>query len=142
MLHLRGVAVTARVYRADDWHPVSRDAADVIAIGAERVIDDGRRSYEVDPAMVRDLARTVVALRDGAPDCDTTHHTGCACHEARRDARERELAEALQALCDCVSMPDVDEVRVECDVCRGGMEGHDATCPVGHALRVLDGGAT
>lgn len=142
MLHLRGVAVTARVYRAADWHPVSRDAADVIAIGAERVIDDGRRSYEVDPAMVRDLARTVVALRDGAPDCGTTHHAGCACHEARRDARERELAEALQALCDCVSMPDVDEVRVECDVCRGGMEGHDATCPVGHALRVLGGGAT
>ena len=142
MLHLRGVAVTARVYRADDWHPVSRDAADVIAIGAERVIDDGRRSYEVDPATVRDLARTVVALRDGAPDCGTTHHVGCACHEARRDARERELAEALQALCDCVSMPDVDEVRVECDVCRGGMEGHDATCPVGHALRVLGGGAT
>ena len=134
--------MTARVYRADEWHPVSRDAADVTAIGAERVIDDGRRSYEVDPAMVRDLARTVVALRDGAPDCDTTHHTGCACHEARRDARERELAEALQALCDCVSMPDVDEVRVECDVCRGGMEGHDATCPVGHALRVLGGGAT
>ena len=134
--------MTARVYRAADWHPVSRDAADVIAIGAERVIDDGRRSYEVDPATVRDLARTVVALRDGAPDCGTTHHAGCACHEARRDARERELAEALQALCDCVSMPDVDEVRVECDVCRGGMEGHDATCPVGHALRVLGGGAT
>lgn len=134
--------MTARVYRAADWHPVSRDAADVIAIGAERVIDDGRRSYEVDPAMVRDLARTVVALRDGAPDCGTTHYAGCACHEARRDARERELAEALQALCDCVSMPDVDEVRVECDVCRGGMEGHDATCPVGHALRVLGGGAT
>ena len=134
--------MTARVYRAADWHPVSRDAADVTAIGAERVIDDGRRSYEVDPAMVRDLARTVVALRDGAPECRTTHHAGCACHEARRDARERELAEALQALCDCVSMPDVDEVRVECDVCRGGMEGHDATCPVGHALRVLGGGAT
>ena len=79
---------------------------------------------------------------DASPDCDTTHRVGCACHEARRDARERELAEALQALCDCVSMPDVDEVRVECDVCRGGMEGHDATCPVGHALRVLGGGAT
>lgn len=74
-------------------------------------------------------------------DCGTTHHVGCACHEARRDARERELTGALQALCDCVSMPDVDEVRVECDVCLAGMEGHDATCPVGHALRVIDGGA-
>ena len=136
--------MTARVYRtdSDEWHPVSRDAADVIALGAERVIDDGRRSYEVDPATVRDLARTVVALRDGAPDCGTTHHVGCACHEARRDARERELTGALRALCDCLSMPDVDEVRVECDVCLAGMEGHDATCPVGHALRVLGGGAT
>lgn len=134
--------MTARVYRDDEWHPVSRDAADAIAIGAERVIDDGREVMDADPRVIRDLARTVVALRDGAPDCGTTHHAGCACHEARRDARERELAEALQALCDCVSMPDVDEVRVECDVCRGGMEGHDATCPVGHALRVLGGGAT
>lgn len=74
--------MTARVYRAADWHPVSRDAADVIAIGAERVIDDGRRSYEVDPTMVRDLARTVVALRDGAPDCGTTRPAS-----ARRAAR-------------------------------------------------------
>ena len=106
--------MTARVYRADD---------------------DARRTDAV-------LVAVLEAHLRAAPDCGTTHHTGCACHEARRDARERELAEALQALCDCVSMPDVDEVRVECDVCRGGMEGHDATCPVGHALRVLGGGAT
>lgn len=78
------------------WHPVSRDAADVIAIGAERVIDDGREVMDADPRVVRDLARTVVAMRDGVPDCRTTHHTGCACHEARRDARERELADALR----------------------------------------------
>ena len=129
--------MTARVYRAADWHPVSRDAADVIAIGAERVIDDGRRSYEVDPAMVRDLARTVVALRDGAPDCGTTHHAGCACHEARRDARERELTEAIHSL---AITHRVDRWCVDCGVTWGTQ--HTSACVVGRALRVLDGGAT
>lgn len=90
--------MTARVYRDDEWHPVSRDAADVIAIGAERVIDDGREVMDADPRVIRDLARTVVALRDAAPDCDTTHHAGCACHEARRDARERELVAEVKDL--------------------------------------------
>ena len=140
--------MTARVYRAADWHPVSRDAADVIALGAERVIDDGRRSYEVDPATVRDLARTVVALRDGAPECRTTHHVGCACHEARRDARERELAGALRA-----SLARWRAARgrytpfPHCDVCgvrlaADGTETHEADCAVGRDLRVLGGGAT
>lgn len=90
--------MTARVYRDDEWHPVSRDAADAIAIGAERVIDDGREVMDADPRVIRDLARTVVALRDGAPDCGTTHHAGCACHEARRDARERELVAEVEYL--------------------------------------------
>ena len=140
--------MTARVYRAADWHPVSRDAADVIAIGAERVIDDGRRSYEVDPAMVRDLARTVVALRDGAPECRTTHHAGCACHEARRDARERELTEALRAsLARWRTARGRYTPLPHCDVCgvrlaADGTETHDAECAVGRDLRVLGGGAT
>ena len=140
--------MTARVYRAADWHPVSRDAADVIAIGAERVIDDGRRSYEVDPAMVRDLARTVVALRDGAPECRTTHHAGCACHEARRDARERELTEALRAsLARWRTARGRYTPLPHCDVCgvrlaADGTETHDADCAVGRDLRVLGGGAT
>ena len=142
--------MTARVYRAADWHPVSRDAADVIAIGAERVIDDGRRSYEVDPAMVRDLARTVVALRDGAPDCGTTHHVGCACHEARRDARERELTGALRALAPWLVIFD-EHGAAQCAHC-GAAYGfqrvdpidvpHSASCDIGRALRMLDGGAT
>ena len=140
--------MTARVYRDDEWHPVSRDAADAIAIGAERVIDDGRRSYEVDPAMVRDLARTVVALRDGAPDCGTTHHAGCACHEARRDARERELTEALRAsLARWRTARGRYTPLPHCDVCgvrlaADGTETHEADCAVGRDLRVLDGGAT
>lgn len=33
-----------------------------------------------------------------APDCGTTHHTGCACHEARRDARERDLVAEVKDL--------------------------------------------
>lgn len=129
--------MTARVYRAEDWHPVSRDAADVIAIGAERMIDDGREAMDADPRTIRDLARTVVALRDGAPECRTTHHRGCACHEARRDARERELAEALLALAitHCV-----DRWCVDCGATWGTR--HTGACIIGRALRVLDGGAT
>lgn len=91
--------MTARVYRGDEWHPVSRDAADVIALGAERVIDDGRRAYEVDPATVRDLARTVVFLHDGAPPstttCRTTHHRGCACWESQRDTALSSLSDEV-----------------------------------------------
>lgn len=130
--------MTARVYRAEDWHPVSGDAADVIAIGAERVIDDGREVMDADPRVIRDLARTVVALRDGAPDCGTTHHTGCACH----DARERELTEALQAVCDARRSRIGTEQRwcLHCGATWGTQ--HIADCPVGRALRVLDRGAT
>lgn len=139
--------MTARVYRAEDWHPVSRDAADVIAIGAERVIDDGREVMDADPRVIRDLARTVVALRDGAPECRTTHHAGCACHEARRNARERELAEALRtSLARWRAARGRYTPLPHCDVCGArlaadGTEAHDADCPVGRALRVLDGSA-
>ena len=35
---------------------------------------------------------------DASPDCGTTHHVGCACHDARRDARERELVAEVEYL--------------------------------------------
>lgn len=140
--------MTARVYRGDEWHPVSRDAADAIAIGAERVIDDGREVMDADPRVIRDLARTVVALRDGAPDCGTTHHTGCACHEARRDARIDALESALRAsLARWRAARGRYTPLPHCDVCgvrlaADGTETHDAECAVGRDLRVLGGGAT
>lgn len=73
-------------------------------------------------------------------DTRATEAASADTEDRRSDARIAALEHALQSLCDCVSMPDVDEVRVECDVCGGGMEGHAAMCPVGHALRVLEGG--
>lgn len=87
---------------------------------------------------------------DASPDCDTTHHAGCACHEARRDARERELTGALRALAPWLVIFD-EHGAAQCAHC-GAAYGfqrvdpidvpHSASCDIGRALRVLDGGAT
>lgn len=44
---------------------------------------------------------------------DATHHEGCACHEARRDAENRAMLEAFQARCR-----DVNDMRIERDEAR------------------------
>lgn len=74
-----------------------------------------------------------------APECRTTHHAGCACHEARRDARERELTEALREVCE--AMRDDLTSCAWCEHCGARWHDHGPRCPVGRALRVLDGSA-
>ena len=44
------------------------------------------------------MTARVYRAEDDAPDCRTTHHAGCACYEARRDARERELVAEVERL--------------------------------------------
>lgn len=111
--------MTARVYRADD---------------------DARRTDAVPCALIEAHLRA-------APDCGTTHHAGCACHEARRDARDRELTEALRAsLARWRAARGRYTPLPHCDVCgvrlaADGTETHDAECAVGRDLRVLGGGA-
>ena len=118
--------MTARVYRADDPRRTGEHPArEGVVLHSEPLRGDAV------------LCALIEAHLRAAPDCDTTHHTGCACHEARRDARERELAEAIRSL---ATTHRVGRWCVDCGATLGTQ--HVATCPVGRALRVLDGGAT
>ena len=77
--------MTARVYRAED-DPRRTGERDGVALHPEPLRGDAV------------LCAKIEAHLRAAPDCGTTHHVGCACHEARRDARERELVAEVEYL--------------------------------------------
>lgn len=82
--------MTARVYRADDprrtgERPIAREG---VVLHPEPLRGD--------PELVAAVEAHLRAAM--TPECRTTHHTGCACHEARRDARERELVAEVEYL--------------------------------------------
>lgn len=76
--------MTARVYRAEDEFAalVVRKFGDLTTHVVAWALGDRSEQRKADVrAYLRDIERMIC---DDAPDCRTTHHTGCSCHEGER----------------------------------------------------------